>query len=227
MPDMTSAAAVFGGRDGLQEDVKMDMASVAARTGGPTGLELPVEVYVGSEGAADAYKYRHWNVRPQTRYQVELRDRDGRIKWADDFNNLVTTEGLNTLLDATFKTGIAHPAWFIGLVDGDTGSPPEYGAGDTMPSHGGWSEFSSGYDEAIRQAFTVGSIAGGSADNGDARAVFTFTGNGTIAGCFLTDDDAKGETDGLLYGVGAFSGGDRAVEDGDTLRVTTTLSASD
>ena len=33
-----------------------------------------------------------------------------------DFHNLITTAGVNKLLDATFKTGLTSPAWYVGLI---------------------------------------------------------------------------------------------------------------
>lgn len=52
----------------------------------------------------------------ETLYRVECRDARGRLKWIEHARNRVVTAGLNKLLDATFKTGLASPAWYIGLV---------------------------------------------------------------------------------------------------------------
>ena len=161
-----------------------------------------------------------FNVRVSTRYHVELHDKQGVLKWSDDFDNLVTTAGLNKLIDATFKTGLEVPAWYVGLVDG--GSEPSYSADDTMASHVGWAE-NNAYTEQVRQTFTPGTIAAGAVDNSDSRAVFTISSDGAIAGCFLVDDDVENGEECTLYGEGAFSGGARPVEIGDTLRVTTTV----
>jgi hypothetical protein len=163
-------------------------------------------------------------VRVHTRYHVESYDKRGVLKWIEDFDNLVTTAGLNKLLDATFKTGLAEPLWYVGLVDG--GSEPAYSADDTMASHAGWAE-NNAYTEGVRQTFTPGTIAVGAVDNSDSRAVFTISSDGAIAGCFLVDDDVENGEECTLYGEGAFTGGPRPVEIGDTLRVTTTVSVKD
>ena len=165
-----------------------------------------------------------FDVRVRTRYHVESYDKQGVLKWSDDFKNLVTTAGLNKLLDATFKTGLEVPAWYVGLVDG--GSEPAYSADDTMASHAGWAE-NNAYTEQVRQTFTPGTIAAGAVDNSDSRAVFTISSDGAIAGCFLVDDDVENGEECTLYGEGAFTGGPRPVEIGDTLRVTTTVSVKD
>lgn len=55
-------------------------------------------------------------VESETVYEVECRGPDGELKWIERCHNRVVTTGLNKLLDATFKTGLAAPAWYIGLV---------------------------------------------------------------------------------------------------------------
>jgi hypothetical protein len=220
---MESFASVSG-PESVDLGANAGMVNEAIRTGGGVVGEMSAKGEMAAGGSIDGYKYRQFEVKAHTHHHVELRDKDGRLKWAEDFENLVTTEGLNTLLDATFKTGIAEPAWFIGLVDGT--EEPAYAAGDVMVSHVGWTE-NAAYEEEFRQDFTPGEIAGGAVDNSDQRAIFTITEDGTIAGCFITDDAAKEGTEGILYGVGAFSGGARAVETGDTLRVTSTLTVQD
>ena len=165
-----------------------------------------------------------FDVRVRTHHYVELRDKQGVLKWSDDLYNLVVTAGLNKLLDATFKTGLEVPAWYVGLVDG--GSEPAYSADDTMASHAGWAE-NNAYTEQVRQTFTPGTIAAGAVDNSDSRAVFTISSDGAFAGCFLADEAVENGEEVTLYGEGAFTGGARPVEIGDTLRVTTTISVEE
>lgn len=145
---------------------------------------------------------------------------DGTLAWVDDVFNLVTTAGLNKYLDATLKTGLTTPAWFVGLVTGP-GSGTTYAAGDTMASHAGWAEDAT-YSNATRPAFTPGTITGGSVDNSASKAVFNINGTATIAGGFLVDNSTKSGSTGTLLGEGDFTGGDRAVQNGDTLNVTVT-----
>lgn len=152
-----------------------------------------------------------FGARASTRYTAECYDRNGVLKWRETFHNLVTTAGLNKLLDATFKTGLASPAWYVGLKD--TGSAA---AGDTLASHGGWSELTSSVYSGNRPAFTAGTVTGGELDNASSKASFTITGADTIYGALLCD--AASGTSGTLYGVGDF-GSPRAVEIGDTLNI--------
>jgi hypothetical protein len=189
------------------------------------GLTMMARIDAQLGGEADLFPYRHFDVHPATHYHVEVHDKDGRLKWCEDFDNLVTTEGMNALLDALFKTGLQSPAWYFGLVDGAT--EPAYLPGDVLGGHTGWTE-NTGYDETPRQSLVLGDIAGGAVDNTASRAKFTITADGTqIAGAFLTDASDKGGTSGKLYGVGGFSGGVRGVDQGDTLRVAVTLSVAE
>lgn len=145
-----------------------------------------------------------------------------RLKWRDISPNLVTTAGLNKLLDATFKTGLTTPAWYVGLVDNASFSA--YNAADTMGSHAGWNE-GTPYSNANRPTWTPGSVAAGSVDNSASKAVFNINATLTVRGCFLADENTKGGTTGTLYGEGDFAAS-RAVQSGDTLNVQVTNSAS-
>lgn len=159
------------------------------------------------------------NVFPETMYHVECFDKDGNLKWEEHFHNLVVTAGRNKLLDATFKTGLASPLWYVGLKD--TGTPV---AGDIMSSHASWATITP-YSNATDPAFTPGTIATGSVDNSGSKAVFTINATDDVYGAFLKDNNTKGGTTGTLYGVGDFSAM-RAVASGDTLNVTITLSVT-
>jgi hypothetical protein len=159
-------------------------------------------------------------VKAKTIYKVECFGKDGKLKWTEEFENTVVTAGLNVLLDATFKTGIAVPTWYVGLKDSAAGVV----AGDTMASHAGWTE-STDYGDpfSARPAFTPGTIAAGSVDNSASKAVFAIDDTVDIYGAFLCDDDGSLALDtGTLYGAGDFST-PRSVISGDTLNVTVTL----
>lgn len=154
-------------------------------------------------------------------YRVEAYDRTGRLKWVEDFDNLVTTEGLNKYLDSTLKTGATSPTWYVGLVKGKTTG---YAAGDTLASHGGWTEAVPGTDyTGNRQAWTPGSVAAGSVDNSASKASFPILTTQTMYGALLTANAAIANTTATLLGVGDF-GTARSVLNGDTLQVTVTNS---
>lgn len=151
-------------------------------------------------------------------YKVECFDAQGAQKWVEEFENLVVTTGLNKYLDATLKTGLAVPAWFVGLITGP-GAGNTYVAGDTSAAHPGWTENVS-YTQPTRPAWTPGVIAAGSVDNSGSPATFSISAAGTIAGAFFIDNATKGGATGTLLGEGNFTGGDRVVAISDTLNVT-------
>lgn len=219
------ASALSVGKGAVELDPSASIESSASQLVEKGGSEMGAEAVVAGQAALDTSRYRNYAVRVKTEYHVEVFAPNGALKWAEDFENLVTTAGLNALLDATFKSGAVSPTWFIGLVDGS--DEPEFLLGDTLAEHEGWLE-NTDYAETERPAFTPGTILQGSVDNVDNRGVVSINADGkTIAGCFLASDDTKEGTEGTLYGVGTFTGGNREVDEGDTLRVTLTLSVSD
>jgi hypothetical protein len=158
----------------------------------------------------------------ENRWHVECHDKDGLLKWVEEFDNLVTTAGLNDSLDKHLKGSNYTAAWYVGL----TSATPTVAAGDTMASHAGWTEVAA-YDEAVRQTLTLGSVAAGSVDNTASKAVFTISTNGTaVGGAFVASVSTKSDNTGTLYGGGAFTGGNKTLSDGDTLTVTVTLTAA-
>ena len=163
------------------------------------------------------------NIKLKSCWHFECRDGQGKLKWIDQIEfNLVVNTGLDDVLDKYFKGSAYTAAHYVGLTDGT----PTFAAGDTMSSHAGWTEVTA-YDEANRVTPTWGSVSGQSLDNSGSPAAFTIsTNNTTIGGAFLSTDNTKGGSSGTLYGGGAFSAGDKTLDDDDTLSVTVTLTAS-
>jgi hypothetical protein len=158
----------------------------------------------------------------RTSFRVVARDKYGEIKWVEEFENLVVNVGLDDSLDKHLKGSGYTAAWYVGLTDGT----PTVAAGDTMASHAGWVEVTA-YDEAVRQTLTLGAVSGQSVDNVGNEAVFTISANGTVlGGAFVTTASDKGGGTGTLYGGGAFTAGDKTLDDDDTITVTVTCTAA-
>lgn len=155
-------------------------------------------------------------------WEIVCRDADGNIKWTDEYDNLVTSEGLDHALDTELSGGTPVTSWFIGLTDGT----PTAAAGDVMSSHTGWTEVTA-YDEAARVAWVDGGVSSQSVDNSASTATFTISANGTtVGGAFLVSVNTKGGSTGVLYSVGAFTAADKSLDDNDTLDVTATFTAA-
>jgi hypothetical protein len=147
--------------------------------------------------------------------------RDGKLLWAEDFDNLVVDVGLNDSLDKHLKGSVYTAAWYVGVV----GATPTFAVGDTMGgAHAGWTEQTT-YDEANRPVLTLGTVASKSVDNSASKAVFTISGTVTLGGAFIVTTNNKGGTTGILYGGGVFSQ-NRALVDNDVLNVTITCTAA-
>jgi hypothetical protein len=151
---------------------------------------------------------------PRFTYEVECIGADGEVKWTETFSNLVTTGGMNDLLDKYFKGSAYTAAWYLGLKG--TGSAA---AGDTLASHAGWSEVTP--YSGNRPAITFGTSSSGS--NTATAVSYAITGSATVAGAFTSSVNSG--TSGILYSAGDFAAS-RSVVASDTLNVTLTVSFS-
>lgn len=158
-------------------------------------------------------------------FTVQCFDKDGKLKWETSEHNLVVNVGLKDMNDKYFTGSAYTAAWYIGLYGaGATNSPA---AGDTMTSHAGWTEVTA-YSQATRPqaVFAAATTADPSLiTNSASVAVYSINGTATVGGAFLTSNNTKGGTTGILFSASDFtSPGDRAVVSGDTLNVTYTFS---
>jgi hypothetical protein len=151
---------------------------------------------------------------------------DGKEKWSDTFHNLVVNEGLQDMNSKYFAASGYTAAWYLGLVEGP-GSGTTFAAADTLASHAGWTELVPGTDyTGNRKAVTFGTAT--TADpsvisNSAAPSSFAMLVNGTVvAGAFLASVNSG--TSGILFSAGDFTGGDKTVDNGDTLNVTYSFS---
>lgn len=159
-----------------------------------------------------------WNVEAYRRNAEGIEE----LLWKDSFHNIVVNAGLNHILSIVLAAGTQITTWYLGLLS----SSPTVAAADTMSSHSGWTE-DQNYSESVRQTFTPGSVASQSVDNSASKATFSMNASTTIGGAFLTSVSTKGGTTGTLFAGGAFSGGNRALISGDTLKVQATYTQAD
>lgn len=158
-------------------------------------------------------------------FEVTCHDKNGRFKWKDTIKNLVVDVGLDDILDEYFKGSSYDASHNCLLTDGT----PTFIAGNTMSSHAGWTEVTA-YDEGTRPKITWGAVSSKSVNNSASKAVYTISANSTtIGGAALvtgTGAATKGASTGTLYGGGAFTAGDKTIDDDDVLNVTVTASAA-
>lgn len=164
-------------------------------------------------------------------WKFEAFDSEGNLKWVEEVKNIVVNAGLDDILDKYWKGSAYTAAHYVGLVDGGTSPAPSYAAGDTMSSHTGWTEQTNYLQSPdVRPTLTLGSVSGQSVDNSASKASFSMAGASpdsiSIAGAFITTDSTRGGTSGTLISVANFTGGTKALNNGDTLNVTCTLTAA-
>jgi hypothetical protein len=145
--------------------------------------------------------------------------RDNKVLDEVEFNNGIVNEGINQLLDAGFNGGSQISTWYIGLIN--NASFTALNNADTMASHTGWLE-SADYTEGTRREWTSGAAAARAVTNG-TTVDFSINANVTLRGIFITSNNTKSGTTGVLWSTATFLSNVVATN-GDTLRITYTLS---
>lgn len=153
---------------------------------------------------------------PRFCYDIECFGADGKLKWRERIENLVTTAGKNDILDKYFKGSSYTAAWYLGLAGAGTKA-----VGDTLASHAGWAEVNP--YTGNRPAITFGTTSAGSNTATAVSYAITVAGPTTVAGAFIAS--ANTGTSGTLYSAGDFAAS-RSVVSGDTLNVTPTVSVT-
>jgi len=154
------------------------------------------------------------------KFVVEHRDAEGNIKAEYEFPNGIVDEGLNHILDTEFHGGSQVATWYIGLIDNSGYSA--LADADTLSSHAGWTEFAS-YTEANRVTWAEGASSNRAITNA-TTADFSINASGNVKGIFVSSNNVKTTgTTGTLWSTAAF-GSVVATANGDTLKVTYTVS---
>jgi hypothetical protein len=155
-------------------------------------------------------------------FYVECIGEDGEVKWTEEFENVVTTQGKNSILDRYLGLQAAPANQAVGLHTTVGNAASVYATPSPQV------ECAAGtYSARLAPSFS-GASAG--AKTTSAAVSFPIIGTDTIAGCFVAQGPVgvltRGDTAAaaaVLVSSGAFGGGSRAVINGDTLNVTYTL----
>ena len=174
------------------------------------------------------------NLKPIGRFVVE-HWRNGKRINEYHFDNGIVNEGKNKLLGVMFDEVTAIATWYLGLIDNaDYSALADDDTYDDINQAGnGWKTFQ-GYTvsgNATNRAVWVTDAPSGQSVTNSTVAVFDITGTATVKGLFCCGGIAncllKGnhEPGGILWATALFGSGDVAVQNGDQLKCTYTVSA--
>lgn len=157
-------------------------------------------------------------------YEVKCHGADGQLKWEEEIHNIVTTVGLNLTMD-TVLGNVSAGAIVMGLK-----GVGAVALANTQASHAAWLEVGLANAPTYtgnRQTPTFGAAVAG-AKSTSTPLVFSMTGSGTVAGCFINigGSATKDNTTGTLFSCGDFTAGSKIVTSGDTLSVTYVATAA-
>ena len=152
--------------------------------------------------------------------KVEHHGADGELKGTYYFPNGIVDEGLDHILDTQFHGTSQITTWYVGLVDNSGWTA--FADADALSSHAGWSELTD-YTEANRVEWDEDAASSRSITN-TTTADFSINVNNNVKGVFVSSNNVKstGNT-GTLWSTAAFSSV-VVVQNGDTLKVTYTVS---
>jgi len=160
--------------------------------------------------------------RPRLRGTVVVEHiRAGKVIGKQEFSNGITDQGMLYLLDAAFHGDAQVTTWYIGLIN--SLSYTGLSAADTMASHGGWIECTT-YGEGMHPQWTCGGAATRAITNA-ATVDFSLNATKTLKGVYFTSNATKGASSGTLWSTALFVA-PIAVNDGDTLKVTYTVTGT-
>jgi len=168
-------------------------------------------------------------------YHVVCRDKDGNIKWEEEFPNLVVAVGKQLMLDTLLKgSSYSVTGPYLGLLNASITAAATDVMSTIVPSKE-FVNYTVGGSAVRGTAVFASSTSTGSTPSNvtssTATAVtYTITGaGGTVYGCFLVlgsgASSAQSNTSGTLYSEGNF-GTAKTTTAGDTVSVTYSTTAT-
>lgn len=149
----------------------------------------------------------------------ETLPRFGQFKWKHTGHNLITDQGAQWLC-SRFSSAAVSTNWFFILKAAGT-----FSAADTAQSHAGWVEIQAAYTQGQRQQLILTNPTSGRTANNSANLASVTIGAASIsiAGFGLINDNVKNASQGILFGIGDYSGGPRALVQNDTYRLNASV----
>jgi hypothetical protein len=186
-------------------------------------LGVVISAEMSADGADDEITFAKGH------YELECRDSEGNLLWAEGFDNIVPYSGKNLL---AVSGAVAGGTAYLGLISasGYAGAPT---INDTIGSHSNWEEASSTFGPGYgttRPTLTLAAPVSGVISNTASPASYTFTTGGTVQGAFAVAGPGASNvvgntTGGTLLSAGVLTTPQPVIE-GNTVTMTYTLTVS-
>lgn len=154
--------------------------------------------------------------------------REGKIIYNETGKNIITTEGLNQILNVVFGAVAKDATIYCGIFKSNVTPAAGNTAASQLGAAGTYGECQDAdYDDPAtnRPEWVDAAASAGVITNSASKASFTIAASITVYGAFLASSQAKTATTGVLYAAKRFDTS-RAVVDDDVLQVTYQLSLS-
>ena len=121
--------------------------------------------------------------------------------------NILPTEGLNSMLDVALHNSTQIATWYFRLFSANATPLSTWTAANFTANATEITSGSEGYSEATGQAFVEAAASGGATTNSASKAAFTIVTatSITVWGAGLLSNSAKGGTTGTLMSASKFS----------------------
>ena len=159
-------------------------------------------------------------------FDIEVKDKLGNLISRSRAENIITDEGLNSILNVNLHAATQITAWYCVIFETDT--TPD---GDTTYAVPVFTEFAA-YDEATRPAYVEAESTAESITNSASKAVFTANATKTLYGAALVGGGSAPTTKsnvaggGTLLCAGKFAASQPVVDD-NVVNLTYTVTAAD
>ena len=134
----------------------------------------------------------------------------------------ITNEGINHMLNVTFKGATPATAWYLSLFTNNY-TPVTSDTAASYPGTAG--EATTQISEGTRQAYSPATSTAQSLTNSASKATFTAAASFTAYGAGVHSSAVKGGTSGVLFCAAKFPTA-KALEAGDQLLVTATINGA-
>ncbi len=160
-------------------------------------------------------------------FECEVYDKDGNLKWTQSGDNIISNQGLGSLMNIMLGGSTQITAWYCCLIESNTTASGTMTYAITVYTE------SVAYDEPTRPTYGGSVSSGGTITNSANKAVFTINATKTMYGAAVVGGGTAAMTKADVASVGgrllcySLFSPSRAVVDDDVINLTYTISAAD